>query len=302
MKSTSLHNYNADRGLNRYQKILYLFLNWLNNLFPYSNLDERIRLNKFNFNGWQDKWPLTYKDSSVARKFSDLFWMSLPWKAIEEELNKINVFDTGCGSGNYGARLFDSSLGAINSYTGVDAKERSNWGDLMSKYKNFLLIKSSSNDISSIIPQDTNLFITQTAIEHFDNDLSFFEQIKAHIEKSNKPSLQIHIFPAAATLPLYFFHGLRQYTPRNISKITRIFGNNSKFILFGLGGGRGKRVHFKYFTWPVLITRKFKKPTFDAEQYDVELKKAFEADVEKSTKSPIFWALIIHTNSQRKIW
>jgi hypothetical protein len=301
-KTTSIHSYNADRGLGFFQKFFYLFLNWVNDQLPYLNVDPRIKIRFFGQENWREEWPKTYPSSSASRKFSDLFWMTLPWKKIQEELGEIHVFDTGCGSGNYGLRLNDSSGGAVTTYTGVDAKAKPNWPELQEKHPNFKLINSTSNDILQLVPAKTNFFITQSAIEHFDEDLVFFQKIKEFIDRTDKPVIQIHLFPAAATLPLYLFHGIRQYTPRTVSKITRLFPDSSEIFLYGLGGKQGKKLHWKYFTWPVLILRKYIKPTFDIEKYDKELRKAVEADADHPSTSPIFWALVIHLHPKKKIW
>ena len=294
MKSTSVHSLNADRGLNLFQKPLYLFLNWINNLFPYTNLDRRIVFKNFGDLPWRKFWDLTYPSSSPARKICDLFWRSLPWGEISKELGgEIHIFDTGCGHGNYGERIAEGSNHLITSYTGVDAKKRLNWAVLEEKHPNFHFIESSSNDISTLVPPRANLFVTQSAIEHFDEDLLFFEQIRNFIEKADYPVRQIHLFPAKATLPLYLFHGLRQYTPKTISKITRIFKNRSTLSLYGLGGRASAKLHWRYFTWPVLITRKFERPTFDVAEYEPLLRQAVEIDVKNMPKSPLFWALII---------
>ncbi|MEK7176188.1 MAG: hypothetical protein AAB695_02320 [Patescibacteria group bacterium] len=297
MKSTSIHNLNADKGLNLVLKPLYLFLNWLNNLLPYSNLDKRIKIKKLELPNWQNEWSKTYPDSSAARKLSDIFWRTLPWKKIRKDLGEIHVFDTGCGQGNYGTRLSD----AIASYTGVDAKRRPNWDVLTKEHPSFHFIESKSNDILPLIPEKTNFFMSQSAIEHFDKDLKFFEQIRDFIDKTKKPAIQIHLFPGAATLPLYLFHGYRQYTPRTISKITRLF-KNAEISLYGLGGAASKKLQFKYFTWPVLITRRYAKPTFDVREYEAKLREAVVYDIKHIPKSPLFWALIIHSNPKNEIW
>jgi len=295
MRSSSIHNLNADKGLNLIEKPLYLFLNLVNNLFPYSDIDDRIKFKNFSEMNWKKEWDKTYKNSSAARKLSDIFWRTLPWEDIKKELGEIHVFDTGCGQGNYSTRISDGSDGRISTYTGIDAKRRSNWAILEKEHSNFHFIESSSNNILPLIPPETNVFVSQSAIEHFDEDLLYFEQVREFIGKSKKPIIQIHLFPAAATLPLYLFHGLRQYTPHTISKITRLFDDKSKFSLYGLGGDAAKKVQWKYFTWPVLITRKYAKPTFDEKVYELELKKAVESDMLSPSKSPIFWALIIHS-------
>ena len=304
MKSTSIHNLNADRGLELFQKFLYLFLNWVNNLFPYFNTDKRINIKNFDNKDWEREFKNTYETSSVGRRLSDIFWRTLPWNKIQEELGEMHIFDTGCGSGNYGLMINDASGGGVSSYTGVDHKEKANWKETMEKHSNFKLIKMDSGKINELIPEKTNLFITQSAIEHFDEDLEYFERIRDFIEKSDKPIIQIHNFPGKAILSLYLFHGVRQYTPRTISKITRLFGNESKFYLYGLGGNAGKKLQFKYFTWPLLILRKKKGKDWpkDSLRYNEEVKKAIGKDVANPSKSPIFWVLIIYSNPKRKIW
>ncbi len=302
MRSTSIHSYNADKGLGLFQKFLYLFLNWVNNLRPYHNLDKRIVFKSFGDLNWRKEWDKTYQTSSVGRRLSDLFWRTLPWDKIKEELGEVHIFDTGCGSGNYGVRINNASGGRVASYTGIDAKEKSNWALLEKEYPNFRLIESRSTDIRSLIPPDTNLFITQSAIEHFDDDLLFFAQISEYVAKTDKPVIQIHNIPGAAILPLYLFHGIRQYTPRAISKITQLFKDKTLVYLYGLGGTASKKIQFKYFTWPLLILRGKARWSEDVIKYDKEVRKAIEHDTVRPAKSPLFWVLIIHSNQKNKIW
>lgn len=106
-KTTSIHNLNADKGLNIPQKVLYLLLNWANNLFPYTKNDNSLVIRNFTCQDLQAYWSKLDITSSPTRKLSNLFWLRLPWKEIKQELGKINILDTGCGSGNYGRRLID---------------------------------------------------------------------------------------------------------------------------------------------------------------------------------------------------
>jgi hypothetical protein len=301
MKSTSIHSLNADTGLNIVLKPVYLFLNWLNNLLPYLNVDPRIEFKKFSELNWEPELDRTFPQSSVGRRFSDVFWRALPWQKIEEELGEIHIFDTGCGLGNYGTRLLDASGGRVASYTGIDAKRRENWTELEKIHPKFKFIESRSSQILDLIPRETNLFITQSAIEHFDNDMAYFDQIRAFVERTGKPIIQIHNFPGRAILPLYLFHGIRQYTPRTISKITCLF-KDSQVYLYGLGGKMGKKLQFKYFTWPLLILRGKAKWSEDVVKYDHEVRKAIHYDVSHPVSSPVFWVLIIHSHLKNKIW
>ncbi len=299
MKSTSIHNLNADHGLNFWQKPLYLLLNFVNNLFPYSVLDKRISIRAYSTEAWKGELANTFQTSSPGRRLSDLFWRTLPWDKIREELGEIHIFDVGCGHGNYALRLGTE----VASYTGIDAKRRDNWAVLEQKHPHFHFIESSSKNLLSFIPDKANLFITQSAIEHFDEELSFFAQIKEFIDQSDKPVIQVHNFPARAILPLYLFHGIRQYTPRTVSKITRIFKDtSSQMYLYGLGGWASKKIQWQYFTWPLLIMRGKAKWSEDVAKYDKEVQGAIEYDMNHPARSPIFWVLIIHSNSKNKIW
>jgi hypothetical protein len=301
MKSTSIHSLNADTGLSKPNKLAYLFLNWLNNLFPYLHVDPRIVFMKFAELPWRKELEKTYPESSPGRRLSDVFWRALPWGEIKEELGEIHVFDTGCGHGNYSTRLMEASNGRLSSYTGVDAKSRDSWKELESKNPTFRFIHSTSNDILPLIPKDANLFITQSAIEHFEEDMPFYEAIAEFIGKADKPVIQIHNFPGKAILPLYLFHGVRQYTPRNISKITRLF-KGSGIYLYGLGGDACKKVQWKYFTWPLLILRKKARWSEDVAAYDAEVRKAAEYDILNPSGSPLFWVLVIHSHLKNRIW
>ncbi|MBX4206188.1 hypothetical protein KW784_00100 [Candidatus Parcubacteria bacterium] len=301
MKSTSIHSLNADTGLNPTAKAAYLFLNFLNNLFPYRHVDFRIEIRSFSDKNWKSELGNTYESSSVGRRLSDIFWRTLPWEKIKEELGEIRAFDTGCGQGNYGTRLLAASGGRLASYVGIDAKRRENWKRLESEHPNFRFIESRSTDVSALIPPGTNLFVTQSAIEHFDRDINFFEQIRDYIARSEGPVIQIHNFPARAVLPLYLFHGIRQYTPRTISKITTLFPDAGIF-LYGLGGREAKRVQWKYFTWPLLILRRKARWSEDVKAYDAEVAKAIESDMGRPGKHPLFWVLIIHSRPRHKIW
>ena len=85
------------------------------------------------------------------------------------------------------------------------------------------LIENSSSNISEFVDKETNLFITQSAIEHFNYDLEYFQQIKKFIDKNKTNIIQIHLFPSPACLWLYLFHGVRQYNFRAIMQIIDIF-------------------------------------------------------------------------------
>jgi len=87
-------------------------------------------------------------------------------------------------------------------------------------------------------------------INIFDEDMKKYLKILVKyiyagkfVKKVKHNVYQIHLFPSKICLKLYPFHGVRQYTPRNISKITRLFSDFSEVELFELGGENANKVH-----------------------------------------------------------
>ena len=167
----------------------------------------------------------------------------------------------------------------------------------------FAVIKMSEGDsiwnILSYIPPKTNLFFSQSSLEHLD-DISYFNQIKEYTEKYKEPIIQIHLVPAPFGLWLYLLHGIRQYTPRNISKLTRIFNKNDRRIIYQLGGKYCNRVHFKFITWPSLIMKIGDKRKSQPMMYKKALEDAITKDQKNGLKHPAFYAFIIHSHLDNK--
>jgi hypothetical protein len=301
-KTTSIHNLNADTGLNKFQKVFYLLLNWANNLFPYTNIDNGLLFRDFTCEDLRKHWALLDVTSSPSRKLSDLFWMKLPWGKIREELNEINILDTGCGSGNYGWKLVNWSNNNIARYTGIDVYKNDNWTKLTKKYPNFAFHRCNANDILHYIPEGTNFFMSQSAIEHFDEDLLYFERIRDYILSYQRSVIQVHLFPSTSCLRLYRFHGVRQYTPRTVSIITKLFKNFSYAVLFKLGGKECNRLHYDFITKPLFIQRIGYLRDLKTQEYDRRLLMAIEQDMKCPQKFPAFYALVIHSNWRKKLF
>lgn len=306
-QSTSFNKINGSGILPFYRKIVFLFNNFVSNFFPNIFKDEDLKIRKLICNANKEYWPDVSETSSPSRLVCDLFWKNLPWSDIKKELGEIDILDIGCGSGTYG-ELLQKWSGGFNRYTGTDYKKNSNWELLKAKYSNFSFFEASAMEINKFIPEGTNFVITQSAIEHFEKDILFFQEIKKYIIECKKNLIQIHLFPSAACLHLYLFHGYRQYTPRKISKITRPFNDFSYSMLYELGGKHSNNLHFKYITWPALIKPYFfKAPKIDLRElktveYNTELEKALKNDISEESSSPSFYALVIHSNYKNKIF
>ncbi|MBL7131189.1 MAG: hypothetical protein ISS45_07295 [Candidatus Omnitrophica bacterium] len=299
-KSTSIHTLNGDRPLNRiFQKLYYLF-NTANNLLANIAVDDELFITDFScdFKGYWDRLDLK---SSPARKLCNLFWLCLPWREIHQELGEIRIFDTGCGNGTYALNLSDWADVNILSYTGVDAVGSENWKIIERKHSSIQFHKCNAAKVFQCIPSGINLFITQSALEHFDEDILYFEQVKNYILSYRESVIQIHLIPSGACLHLYGLHGVRQYTPRTISKIFRLFKDYSYGMIFRLGGSECNQTHYQFITKPI------REGIGDLRnskiiEYNEQLFRAIEKDMSRPGKSPSFYALVIHSNFVKKIF
>jgi len=278
-------------------------LNYINNNWYPNKNAEFLNIKNFCPELNDNDWEKIHFRASPVRAYSDFFWLKLDWPAIKSELGDICIFDTGCGPGGYSIKLKDFSK-CLDSYFGVDIKPHQDWDEIARKHKVIRFKCQVSNNIMDSIPQDTNCFITQTAIEHFRNDLFYFKQLKTFINASEKNTIQIHVFPASACLKLYLWHGVRQYTIRTISKITAVFNSQKSYsMLFKLGGSNCSKLHFKYITKPTRFLNQKDLRDTKNEEYRRMLKEAVERDIKLGTsKQPIFYALIIHSNYTNKIF
>ena len=177
----------------------------------------------------------------------------------------------------------------------MDISPRDNWGVLAERYPNFSFHKLDSANISDYIPDDTNLFISQSSIEHFENDLTYFRHIREFVRRTAKSVMQIHLFPSPACLKLHWLHGVRQYTPRTISLITRLFQDCSYSTLYSLGGSECNKLHWEMITKPMFFQKIGDLRDTRTQEYDQRLRQAIAAD-NKSHGEPSFYALLIHSH------
>jgi SAM-dependent methyltransferase len=280
----------------------YFLFNWLNNELPYWRLDPKLAVRDFVHPDLEAQWPELPRGASPSRTLSDLFWLTLPWAALRDELGEIRILDVGCGSGHYGPRLLASAGGAITTYTGTDARPHEGWSGLEASDRRLRFFQAEAENFQSRIPDDTNMFISQSAVEHFDEDLVFFEQVRDYVAGVKGPVLQIHLVPSQACLRLYHLHGARQYTPRTLSRITRLFTRDAYAVLYRLGGRASNRLHYSFITKPLLILGGRDLRDVRPEEYDRQLLDAISQDMREPQRSPAFWALVIHSRPKKRVF
>ena len=298
-KSSSFHSLSADVKLNFIEKRLWKIFNWLNNNY-FPNRYNGLHLKNFETGISKNNRDKIPEKASPSRFLSDLFWMKMDWDYLRAELNEFHIFDTGAGSGKYGIKINESSKGA-SSYFGVDLFNHQEWEAVMEEHSYITMKQHGSDDILGIIPNNTNVFVSQSAIEHFKYDLLYFQQIKRFIEGKKKPVIQIHLFPSAACLRLYGLHGLRQYTPRAVSSIAGLFNDAAHYsTLYNLGGKNCNQLHYSFITKPLRDSKGIDDyRNTRTKEYKALLAEAIEKDNKENQQTnlyePSFYALVIQS-------
>jgi SAM-dependent methyltransferase len=207
----------------------------------------------------------------------------------------LHVLDLGCGSGQYGVRLQGWSGGRIARYAGVDLQPHPGWTALSASHPFLAFRTGSVEDLDRFITPDANLVVSQSTLEHVGDDLACFDHLHAAAHARGQPMLQIHLVPSAACLPLYLWHGYRQYTPRTLSAITSRFADCSERWLVRLGGTACNRLHARWITRPLLLTRTDRRD-IDPIEYRQAVADAIERDMRVPQASPAFHAILIYSN------
>lgn len=251
-RSTSSPQLCGDVKLSIKEKIRYIWINYKNNKSNLCALDERIIFKKFSPKIRTNQISQVGNiPPSPSRYLSNEFWRDCDLDFLLESNGPLRVLEVGCGTGIYGLELQRKLGDKLKLYRGVDILRHSSWDDMP---HNFEFYQAKAEDIAPYLT-DIDLIITQSAIEHFEYDLSFFHQIVNYISNSNHIVWQIHLLPSAECLKTYLWHGYRQYTYRNLSKITKLFSDNSAISVYCLGGKYANKLHLWMITLPNFLLR-----------------------------------------------
>jgi SAM-dependent methyltransferase len=232
-----------------------------------------------------------------SRVLCDTFWRSLNYSNLRKQLGaEINFFDIGAGSGVYG-RFFEDIAGRnFGSYTGIDISRHPNFPE---KYR---LVLDDASKSANWITEKTNMVISQSALEHVKHDQETLIAVTSKLLEGSGNFVQIHMVPAPASLPLYLWHGWRQYSLRNISEIaSKLISLDERLGVsaFALGGPNSFFTHLAYHTVPGVFGR-FGGEEDLVDGKDVEMSKAKKAVLKdirsKNTLFNSFWAICIKPN------
>lgn len=193
---TSLHGLNADRPLDRAGNAAYFLLNWFDNRLPHRFVDPRPEIRDFSPGSVEERWTEVPIGASPSRRLSDFFCMTLPWDAIRDELGSVHLVDVGCGSDGYGPRLLAWAGGRIATYTGMDLRPGDRWAELAASDGRLRFLQAGAEQAGAALPVGSNFIMSQSAVEHLDHDLRFFEQMRDYARAYARPVVQVHAVPS----------------------------------------------------------------------------------------------------------
>lgn len=290
--STSLVNISADERLSIWNKLRWIYFSQKNNRNASHDVDQRIKFENFETSSsgeldTKDAWG--FPPVSPPRYLCDCFWSQIDLSPLCKN-GVIRALEVGCGTGIYGLKLQRKLGGKLGLYRGIDIVENPAWREFEGSSQ-FEFHVERAESVGKYLT-GVNLIFTQSAVEHFKHDLVFFYQLRDYIEKSKEPVWQIHLMPSAECLQTFLWHGFRQYTPRTISNITRIFSSASDITLYRLGGCSSNSIHKRFITWPALLgfDLREKRP----HKYLESIMASIKADEQRRDRTDSsFYALVI---------
>ena len=183
---------NADNGLGWLKRQLWWGANWLNNNYRRDHAPGLLR-QQFRPEIVESDLISDDPPKSPSRLLSDLFLDQFDWQGVRSELPEIRVFEAGCGRGSLAGRLNQLSGGCAH-YFGIDKKGYSEWEDIRTSGLPAIFKILNSTEVSEYLDSNVNLIVTQSSLEHFEQDPGIFAQIRDHIEKTGTNTIQIHSF------------------------------------------------------------------------------------------------------------
>ncbi len=158
-------------------------------------------------------------------------------------VGKINVLDIGCGSGRLCRILSD--MGYSGKYIGLDIYDRFSI-DSVPRFERKLVL----GDAHQFKTEDLtfNLIISMSALEHIPKEQLLLDRLPALLSTNG---IELHYVPSGWGLPIYLWHGFRQYP---LGYVSEAFGFRGLRVI-ALGGLFSFMLHFVVITIGELLLR-----------------------------------------------
>lgn len=181
---------------------------------------------------------------SPAREYLDAFMREMIPSILPT--GTISVCDIGCGTAY--TRSILSDAGYAGEYVGIDIVREPKLDEKLIPSFSMTFIQ---NDICTYrSPHRFDLVLSNTSLEHIPDDFAAVQ--KAH-ELCAENGVEVHVVPSHWALPLYLWHGYRQYTP---ARLKRMFSGTSHTI-YRLGGLASWLLHLFFITIPDRLVRPY---------------------------------------------
>ncbi|QQR82382.1 methyltransferase domain-containing protein [Candidatus Campbellbacteria bacterium] len=171
-------------------------------------------------------WHATFSDEtsdSPMRSYLDAFMRTELPRLVPP--HPLSVFDIGCGTAYMRSVLVQGGYSGF--YTGVDVVREPRFD--AHAYPEFQTTFLNQDVTACSTEKKFDLVISNTSLEHVVNDTAVVGIARAVTAKGG---IEVHIVPSLWSLPLYLWHGYRQYTP---ARIRRLF-KGTRYMTYRMGG------------------------------------------------------------------
>jgi len=217
------------------ERLTYLFRNTMRNLSP---KPQTIHAEPYNPDFISDDMAVASPSRALTLSFLDQQIQSiLP-------VGNIRILDVGCGSGFISDLLANTGYKGV--YTGIDIGDR--FRDRFAYPESFerTFINADAHTFTSTALYD--LIFSFSALEHIPNDAQLIQHLSSVLKNGGN---HLHIVPGGWGLPLYLWHGFRQYSLGDIEN--RFGAKNLK--VYALGGLFSFLLHFTFITVLEMLLR-----------------------------------------------